>query len=328
MPSTHYVAWWNLENLFDEENAPADRRPDKVFRAIQKDIAGWTPERRDRKIAQLASVIVQMNGGKGPDVLGVCEVENRFVLDLLAAAVKDLLPARSYSIVHADTDDARGIDVAFLFDPDVLTVPPDAVFFHVVMRRNATREIVQVNFLTTKGRRWSLFGNHWPSRSGGQFESAGFREIAGETLSYFHQRTLEVHGVDTPVLAMGDFNDEPFDTSLVTHALSTRQRRKVVEADIPRLWNLTWTVMGEPEGTFYFDNQPNQLDQFLANKNMATEDAPIAVLPETMEIIRFDGMFSTGTYRRPIPYGGMGKPVNENGFSDHFPIGIQIVEAD
>jgi hypothetical protein len=76
MPATYYVAWWNLENLFDEENAPTSRRTDKVFRAIKDDIAGWTPQRRDRKVGQLAAVIAQMNAGNGPDQLGVCEVEN------------------------------------------------------------------------------------------------------------------------------------------------------------------------------------------------------------------------------------------------------------
>ncbi len=50
----------------------------------------------------------------------------------------------------------------------------------------------------------------------------------------------------TPALALGDFNDEPFDASLVLHALSTRQRRRVVEADTPRFWNLTWSVIGDP----------------------------------------------------------------------------------
>ena len=53
----YYVAWWNVENLFDEEDAPLGRRTDKVFRAIGDDIAGWTPALRDRKIDQLASVI-------------------------------------------------------------------------------------------------------------------------------------------------------------------------------------------------------------------------------------------------------------------------------
>jgi hypothetical protein len=328
MPVTYYVAWWNLENLFDEQNAPRARRTDKVLRAIKKEISGWTPRRRDRKVAQLASVIGRMNAGAGPDLLGVCEVENRFVLDLLVGALKPMLPTRTYSIVHADTDDARGIDVAFIYDRALLRVPAKETFFHVVMRRNATREILQVNFRTHRGRTWSVFGNHWPSRSGGQFESAGYRDIAGETLSYFHQRALEVHGPATPVLAMGDFNDEPFDTSLVVHALSTRQLQKVVAAESPRFWNLMWPAIGRPEGTFYFDNQPNLLDQFLVNKNMAAPASPIRVRADSVEIIRFPGTFSTGRYPRPRPFGGMGKPVDENGYSDHFPIGVQITEAD
>lgn len=326
--STYYVAWWNLENLFDEENAPLARRSDKVRRAIGKDIVGWTPQLRDRKVAQLASVVAQMNAGTGPDLLGVCEVENRFVLDLLVDAVGGLLPGRPYEVVHADADDARGIDVAFLYDPEHFEVPADETFFHVVMRRNATREIVQVNFRTTSGgQTWAVFGNHWPSRSGGQHESAGYRHIAGETLAYFHQRALEVHGPGTPTLAMGDFNDEPFDTSLVTHALSTRQRQKVLNADVPRLWNLMWPALGGPDGTFYFDNQPNLLDQFLSNRNMALEDAALRIDAASVEIVRFPRMVSTGDYPRPVPFGGMGKPVNENGFSDHFPIGLRVVEA-
>jgi endonuclease/exonuclease/phosphatase family metal-dependent hydrolase len=202
------------------------------------------------------------------------------------------------------------------------------VVFHVIMRRNATRELVQVNFKTRQNRTWSVFGNHWPSRSGGQFESAGYRHIAGETLGYFHQRALEVHGADTPALAMGDFNDEPFDASLVIHALSMRQRQRVVEGRTPMLWNLAWPLIGDPpDGTFYYNNEPNMLDQFLVNKNMATQGAPIRARVETMEILRFPGTF-TGRYRRPRPFGAMGKPVDENGFSDHFPIGMRVTEAD
>ncbi|MCA0323964.1 MAG: endonuclease/exonuclease/phosphatase [Actinobacteria bacterium] len=332
MTETFYLAWWNVENLFDEENAPPDRRPEKVARAVGRDLAGWTPALRDRKIAQLASVIAQMNTATGPDLLGVCEIENRFVLDLLTTAVHQLLPGRNYGIAHADTDDARGIDVAFLYDTTKLTAPADEIFFHTVMRRNATREIVQVNFDTAAGNTWAVFGNHWPSRSGGRWESAGYRDIAGETLGYFHDRVLEMHGPATPVLAMGDFNDEPFDTSLVTHAGSVRQADKVVNADTARLWNLSWPIMGtghdgEPDGTFYFDNEPNQLDQFLINKNMIIHDRPLHARPDTMQILRFPGTSHPGDYPRPIPFGGMGKPVNPNGYSDHFPIGILIDET-
>lgn len=324
--STYYVAWWNVENLFDEENSP--RRSEKVARVIKDDIAGWTPQLRDRKIAQLASIIARMNDGAGPDLLGVCEVENRFVLDRLAEAVHERLPKRRYAVVHADTRDARGIDVAFLHDTGLLEALPGQVFFHVVMRRNATREIVQAGFRTRRGRTWTVFGNHWPSRSGGAAESSGYRHIAGETLAFFHQRVLETVGADAPALAMGDFNDEPFDPSLVTHALSTRQRQRVLQADAPRLWNLMWPATGIPDGSFYFNNQPNMLDQFLVNANMARENSPLRVDADSVRILKFPGTFDTGTYPRPIPFGGMGKKINTNGFSDHFPIGMRVTEAD
>lgn len=327
MPSTYYVAWWNAENLFDEEHSP--RRSDKLKRALGTSIVGWTPALRDRKLDQLAAVIAQMNGGAGPDLLGLCEVENEFVVERLKDRVNALVPARGYAVAHADTVDERGIDVAFLFDPSHFAAPLTERFQHVVMRRTATREIFQVNFTTHRARTWAVFGNHWPSRSGGQLESAGYRAIAGETLAYFHERVGEVHGDRTPVLAMGDFNDEPFDPSLVQYALSTRQRRKVTGATSPRLLNLMWDAMGSGEATFYFDNFANVLDQFLVNRNMVAATAPIHVLPGTVEIIRFAGMFDPAAdYQAPIPFGGMGKPVNQNGFSDHFPIGVQVEEAD
>jgi hypothetical protein len=127
-------------------------------------------------------VIGQMNDSEGPDLLGVCEVENEFVMDWLANAVRGLLPARNYRVAHADTVDQRGIDVAFIYDADLFTVPEGQIFQHVVMRRTGTRELLQVNFRTAEGLTWAVFGNHWPSRSGGQFESAAYRAVAGARL--------------------------------------------------------------------------------------------------------------------------------------------------
>lgn len=333
MVANYYVAWWNLENLFDEERAPGSRRTDKVKRALGEDLKGWTRTLRNRKIDQLASVIAQMNGSLGPDLLGVCEVENRYVIDLLIANLTRRLPGRDYGVEHADTNDARGIDVAFLYDTTSFEVPEDETFFHVIMRRNATRELVQVNFRSRhRGRTWSVFGNHWPSRSGGRYESAGYRDIAGETLAYFHERALEVHGPATPVLAMGDFNDEPFDISMVLHALSTRQRNRVLNAEIPLLLNLMWPLIGggvgEPDGSFYFESQPNMMDQFLVNVHMTEPGAPFQVDEDSVEILRFPGTSHGGDYPKPVPFGGMGNPVNRDGFSDHFPIGIRITESD
>jgi hypothetical protein len=86
--------------------------------------------------------------------------------------------------------------------------------------------------------------------------------------------------------------------------------------------------MGQGLGTHYYNNFPNVLDQFLANKNMVKQNATIRVLPESLEILRFTDMVETGNYPKPIRFGGMGKPLNENGFSDHFPIAVTVSEAE
>jgi predicted extracellular nuclease len=325
MPSTYNVAWWNLENLFDHRDAP---RTEKLQRAIGGDLENWTPQLRDRKIDQLASIIRQFGGGSGPDLLGVCEVENATVLQMLVSRI-EALTGRSYVFAHAETLDQRGIDIAFIFRPELFSAPQDQRFQHVVMRRTATREILQVNFQTHHSRRWAVVGNHWPSRSGGQFESEGYRQIAGETLGYFHQRALEVNGEDTPVLAMGDFNDEPHDWSLVHHALSVQQTAKVLNAtNRSLLFNMMWEAAGRREGSFYFANTPNLLDQFLVNRNMLKPNAPIRAVLGSAEIRAFPEMRKPGDYPAAIGFGGIGKPANENGFADHFPIEMQVVEAD
>ena len=95
------IAFWNLENLFAPEGFPA--REPWIASAVANDLAGWTNALFQRKIAQLAAGIATMSGGAGPDILGVCEVENRFVLDELVAALGTVLPARSYDVVHFDS---------------------------------------------------------------------------------------------------------------------------------------------------------------------------------------------------------------------------------
>lgn len=212
---------------------------------------------------------------------------------LIEAVNTHLATSRNYDVIHAHTNDERDIDIAFIYDTTLLDVPypnldpadplKQSVFWHVVMRRHATREILQVNFVTKTPDRhiWALFGNHWPSRSGGSpANSAGYRAIAGETLGYWHERVLQVHGAGTPVLVMGDLNDEAFDSSLVKHAGSTRQRAKVMTAkEGPRLWNLMWPLMGRPDGSYYYDNEPNMFDQFLVNRNMASDTSPLKAAP-------------------------------------------------
>jgi hypothetical protein len=327
MPMQYSIGFWNLENLFDIAGSP--RRTEKVARTIGSSITGWTRDLLDRKISQLAAVIKKMGGGLGPDILGVAEVENLFVLELLKRALVPL--GRDYQIIHHDTKDARGIDVAFIYDRNRFIVPEpgsENVFGHYVMKRTATRDIVQVNFKTVAhGRMLIVMGNHWPSRKGDEGVSGAYRAMAGETMAYFHQRIMQIVGNSTSVLAMGDFNDEPFDTSLVDYALALRNQQQVLRGSNPYFLNLMWPLMGQGTGTHYFDG-PIMFDQILVNRNLLGKNVTMRALPETVEIVRVPEMVKKGAYPEPIPFGGMGKPVNQNGFSDHFPVQVIVAEAD
>ncbi|MBI1794716.1 MAG: endonuclease/exonuclease/phosphatase [Chloroflexi bacterium] len=325
MSTQYHFAFWNLENLFDIEGSP--RREEKVARVIGSDIKGWTQALLDKKISQLSSIIRQMNSSRGPDLLGISEAENRFVVDLLAQSLAPL--GRNYQVIHHDSPDRRGIDIAFIYDGNLLEVPEplaDNVFSHFVLRRTATRDILQVTFKTKAHQRELIvMGNHWPSRSGGEAESDAYRAMAGETLAYFHERVLEVKGDAAAVIAMGDFNDEPFNTSIVDYALGLRAADLVVKGRNPYFLNLMWALMGKGLGTFYF-NGPNLLDQFLVNKNWLKSDSVFKIKPDSVAIVKFPAMMDKKG--QPIPFGGMGKPVNQKGFSDHFPVEVIVTEAD
>lgn len=339
----YFVAFWNLENLFAPEGHPG--REPWIANAVKDDLKGWTEALFDTKIAQLASVIAEMNGGKGPDLLGVCEVEMKFCLERVAGALNAALPARRYGIVHADsTKDRRGIDTAFLYDGNTLTPNLKEFFSHFVLRRTGTRDISQVTFTTLPGHEFVAFANHWPSRSGGYHTlSAGFRMTAGETLGYWHARVLEEKGEVTPVIAFGDFNDDPADPSLMLHALAVRERDDVVFGNIPLFYNLAWSYLRQSVtnaagktrdlyGTLYYENDANLFDQILVSKRLLGKSSPVRVLEDTARIVAPARMVSTSKNEGPIrfglPRGNAARNVNTSGFSDHFPVSVEIEVDD
>jgi hypothetical protein len=312
-----YTAFWNVENLFDVENSP--RRTEKLQRTIGGELAGWTQPVLDRKVEQLARVIGQLNGGMGPDLPGVCEIENRHVLELLSGALA--APGRNYAIAHDDSDDGRGIDVAFIYDADVLTLQQQ--FSHVIVKREATREILQVDF-QVGAKLLVVIGNHWPSKSGGDLESEGFRIVAGETMAYFHERVREINGKDVAVLAMGDFNDEPYRRSLVQYALSENDRLKVENARTPRLWNLMWPLLGRAVFSYYYGNEGSIIDQLLVSQGIATGSSGIMVRPETTAVHQLPEMRKAGEYPAPRRYGRPSERLDQDGFSDHYPVSVVL----
>jgi endonuclease/exonuclease/phosphatase family metal-dependent hydrolase len=337
----HFVGFWNLENLFAPEGFP-NREP-WLAKELASDLSGWTQELFDTKINQLASIIRQMNNAQGPDILGVCEVENAFVLQQLTQSLNGQINNRSYIVAHADsTKDHRGIDTAFLIDSSKYTFDPNLLFSHFVMRRTGTRDITQITITTQKGTELIALCNHWPSRSGGTYESRGYRMTAGETLSYWHQRIWEEKGNEMPIIAMGDFNDDPFDESLQIHARATRERRDVENARTAvSFYNLAWHYLqqqaidhqGDPKllyGTLYYKGNGNVFDQLLVSKGLLIKNSPISALEDTARIEIFpemvDHKVAYGPIRFGLPKNDAEKNVNKNGFSDHFPVSVVLEE--
>ncbi|MFQ1699824.1 endonuclease/exonuclease/phosphatase family protein [Loktanella agnita] len=337
----HLFAFWNVENLFGPEDHP--HRIEWIKARVRGDLRGWTRQLYERKLSQLSRIIVQMKGGAGPDVLGVCEVEDGFVLADLVVLLNAALPDRSYGVVHANNErDKRGIDTAFIYDTGAFSVDPDLIFNHFVLRRTGTRDILQATFQSQAGNDIVMLCNHWPSRSGGALESAGFRATAGETLGYWHQRIREECGSDMPVLAFGDFNDDPFDPSLRYNAVAWRERGDVERGRSAQFYNLAWDYLRFPvtdnrgrermlDGTLYYRGDGNLFDQILVGKPLLTGGGSYQIVDGTARVEAFAEMVSPSVSQGPIRFGlpkGNVANVDTDGYSDHFPVSVTVEEAD
>ncbi|HEY6976122.1 MAG TPA: endonuclease/exonuclease/phosphatase family protein [Chitinophagaceae bacterium] len=332
----HFIAWWNLENLFDVQNAPG--RIPWLQKELKRYLQGWTGEVLDQKLTNLSGIIRRLNEGKGPDLMGFCEIENRNVIEMLVSKLNDL--GRDYDIIHKEMSDQRGIDIAFIYDRAHFILSPDPVFSLEVMKRTATRDLLQVTF-TTKEKKNELIiiGNHWPSRSGGQYESEPFRMMVGENLSYWLRRIAEIKGETAPILVMGDFNDEPFNRSLTEYAMSLDSSIKLSHARkptadshitvrIPYLLNLMWKFLGEGKSTFVFNGSGNVLDQFLVNRAIALKTIEHHFKVDAVEIVDDLPQLVKGEYKTPVKFGAPSKETEYNpaGYSDHLPITITLIE--
>lgn len=334
--SNYFFAWWNLENLFDVQDSP-NRFP-WLQKELNSYLKGWTKEVLTQKIKNLAGIIQKLNENHGPDLMGFCEIENKHVIELLAAELKTT--GRHYGIVHREMNDQRGIDIAFIYDKAKFSLGKDPVFSLEVMKRASTRDLLQVTFKTKeKGNEFIVIGNHWPARSAGQYESEPFRIMVGETLSYWLQRIEEIKGENMPVLLMGDFNDEPFNRALTDYALSIDNTVKISNARkpsadshitvrVPYMYNLMWKLLGEGRFTFMFDGDGNLLDQFLVNRAIALPAKENHFKVEAVNIVDDIPELVRGEYKTPLKFGApsKGKEYNPAGYSDHLPITLMLTE--
>ena len=346
------VAFWNVQNLFDTTASPI--ATDLEFTPEQ----GWTEEVFAIKMANLATIIKQMHGGAGPDLLGLCEVENREVVERLMVEI-----GRSdYRLAHVESPDIRGIDCSLIYSSQIFNEPAQTdIHGHLIYFRYPTRDIFQVRLsLKASGTELNVFVNHWPSRSDGQYQSEPHRITVAERCGQLVDEVLKVKREDYAnipetkaglaqlnarwnrnILLMGDFNDDPFSRSVTDYLQASKDFDKLEEElkgdkkhDLPTLqsylehnptlFNLSWPFLGTPDtGSIFFSgdsaNTMNVFDQFMVSRGLLFGKAGLKARPGSVHILRPTDMV-TGPKMRPKPFDKRTK----KGFSDHFPIEMVI----
>jgi hypothetical protein len=301
-------AWWNLENLF-----PPGKHPEWK---------GWGTALFDQKLAHLGRVIRSMTPDRrGPDCLGVCEVADEQVLQAL---VERHLADLDYRIVHHDSPDLRGIDVAFLYRPALFDLHADLTRAHTIAKRTPTRDIFEV-YLTvrTNGAVLVLLGNHWPARSAGVYESEPFRIMAADQCSVIVDE-LRARNDGVQLLVVGDFNDEPFSRSVQEYLLAVRDKERMLDSRTtrPYLYNCSWRLLLDESapGTYYRAEEKTPwllFDQVMVSPGLLRPAGGLRLDEESVTVFRPAWMQQRNG--APKPFRRIeGKLIK--GYSDHFPV--------
>ena len=300
------LLFYNTENFFD----PFDDSLTLDDAYTPEGDHCWTFERFRKKSYRLYKLFVaagdHLSGWDPPAMIALAEVENGYVLHYLLHET----PFRSfdYGVVHYDSPDRRGIDVALLYDrkrTEVLASRPLPVRFEgdTVHR---TRDILYVLVRTTAGDTLALFINHWPSRRGGYLASAPRRMAAARVLAAALD-TLSRRSGRGRVVVAGDFNDEPGDPAVVALTRGGGEERS--------LENLMAPLLKKGRGTLWYDGRWWLFDQFLVSP-------PLAGAHCTVEILRFPFLFDP--QQEGVPWRTYAGLHYRGGFSDHLPVMLTI----
>ncbi len=340
------IAFWNVENLFD--TTASNIAADLDFTPAQ----GWTEAAYDAKVKNLAAIVRQMHAGQGPDLLGLCEIETKQVVQDLI----DEVGRADYRVAHVDSPDIRGIDATLVYSNQVFKDPKASEMEgHLVHLRFPTRDIFQVRLeVKENGSELNVLVNHWPSRCQGQYESEPLRiavaehcgRVVDSILKWPRAEFLALPDTKASlaklnerwnrnVLVMGDLNDEPFARSVLDYLLGSKDLDHVEEElkagggknipeaktyleKMPFLFNCMWPLFGQPDkGTLYFStatNSMNLLDQFLVSRGLFYGVQGLKMDPASVEIFTPAAMATAKGRPRAFDRKTL------KGYSDHFPI--------
>jgi endonuclease/exonuclease/phosphatase family metal-dependent hydrolase len=305
--------FYNVENLFDTVDDP--KTSDEAF--TPEGIMKWDEERYRFKLAQIAKAILGIDRGEAPAFMAFAEVENRRVIEDLL--LQDGFKTQSYSIVHRESIDTRGIDIAFVYRKDLFS-HTDAFWHDINLFSDVpinARKILQVSgFLGDQ--KFHFFVNHWSSRRKGKDETAYKRAAAGKMLRHAIDNNTEMEDAS---IIMGDFNDEPGDLSIVKHLKAKESPQQSSD-----LINLAWRYENHGKGSIEHDGDWYLFDQIMITQNLSNGEAKKwkvkKMYLEQNEALLFR---SRGISKPNRTYVGISY---KGGYSDHLPVFFRLRESN
>ena len=339
----HTVAFYNFENLFDTINNPNN---DEEW--LPNGAQNWTSKKYHQKLENLARVLSEIGSGENPNpptFIGGCEIENRGVLEDLVKQPK--LLEGDYGIVHFDSPDKRGIDVALLYQKKHFK-PTSYANIPLLVYRKATKskekdsketaedkadsdkievdkgervytrdQLLVTGFLD--GDEVNIIVNHWPSRSGGEKKSSPFREVAGALNRKIIDSLIKVNP-NAKVITMGDLNDGSYNKSV---KIGVGAKLKKSELKEPRdIYNPFEQMAKEGNASLFYRDAGDIFDQIMISQQFVKSD---------YSSFRY---WKAGIYNKPFMIQTTGQykgyplrhQATEVGFSDHFPVYIYLIK--
>jgi len=318
------IAFYNLENLYDTENDEAINDEASPMMEMSEGLRADVYESKLKNMARVIADIGSDIAKNAPAVIGVCEIENRKVLEDLVA--QKALAKYDYGIIQFDSPDRRGIDVALLYQKGLFK--PTNFNKHELFlyndndrsKRIYTRDQLLVTGLLD-GDKISFIVNHWPSRSGGESKSRPKRIKAAK----LNKKLIDSLLSDDPyakIITMGDLNDDPTSPS-VKDVLKPKSDREDVK--LKDLYNPMEEMHQRGLGTLAYRDGWNLFDQMILSSELLKKD---------YDSYRFykAGIFNKNYLANPqgrykgYPYRSYADGGFTGGFSDHFPVFVYLIK--
>lgn len=334
----HTAAFYNFENLFDIYDDESTNDNEWTPTGAQH----WTKEKYEQKLKNLSRVISEIGkpeNSNAPTLLGCSEIENRGVLEDLIKQEK--IAGYDYGIIHFDSPDQRGIDVALLyqkkyFRPTSYSNIPLLIYKKKsVLQENNNEDLGDVETkIDSKNRIFTrdqllitgflddeeihIIVNHWPSRSGGEKASSPFREAAGLLNRKIIDSLQQINPM-AKVITMGDLNDGPFNKSVKIALGAKAKKTEVPEFGV---YNPFEEMAEKGMGTLAFRDSWDIFDQIIMTKSFIEPD---------FSSFKF---WKAGIFNKPYLIQTSGKykgyplrnTLAEAGFSDHFPVYVYLIK--